>query len=85
MEQVINMPPIPISAETVADSNLGEEGSILKLGWRLRLLLCLEDRERTRHRLLVTEVLAGIITRIVDAIPGKVMRISSPKGKPWLQ
>lgn len=41
-------------------------------GWQLRLLLSLEDRERTRTRLLVTEMLAAIISDIVDVIPGKV-------------
>lgn len=41
-------------------------------GWQLRLLLSLEESGRTRTRLLVTEVLAGIITDIVNVIPVKV-------------
>lgn len=50
------------------------EGSTLRRrpGWRLRLLLSLEDRERTRSRVLVTDVLSGIVEDIVNLIPGKV-------------
>lgn len=48
------------------------EQGVEKRGWRLRLLLSLEETGRTRSRLLVTEVLAGIITEIIDIIPGKV-------------
>lgn len=43
-------------------------------GWQLRLLLSLEDTERTRKRLLVTDMLAAIITDIVNVIPRKVSR-----------
>lgn len=51
-----------------------EEDSTRRHGeWRLRLLLSLEDRERTRTRLLVTVVLADIMTGILDEIPSKVM------------
>ena len=44
------------------------------------MLLSLEDSERTRTRLLVTEMLAEIVTEIIDVIPGKVsqQRYSAP-------
>lgn len=57
-----------------------EENSLRHGGWQVRLLLCLEDKKRTRTRLLVTEVLLGIITDIVNEIPGKV-RFTRPKTK----
>lgn len=41
-------------------------------GWSLRLLLSVEERERTRTRLLATEVVAGVVTEIIDVIPSKV-------------
>lgn len=41
-------------------------------GWSLRLLLSLEESERTRTRLLVREVIAGVVAEIIDVIPTKV-------------
>lgn len=49
-----------------------ESAPRLDSGWHLRLLLSLEDQERTRTRLVVTGVLLGIIADIIDEIPGKV-------------
>lgn len=43
-----------------------------KRGWNLRLLFSLEKAERTRTRLLVTEVLSEIMEEIIDIIPEKV-------------
>lgn len=51
-----------------------EDGGASAVGWSLRLLLSLENTESTRTRLLVTEVLGGIIQDILDAIPGQVRR-----------
>lgn len=50
----------------------GEDNTPTDDGWQVRLLMCLEDRKRTQTRLLVTEVLLGIITDIVNEIPGNV-------------
>lgn len=61
-------------------NHVGGEAAVDKqLGWQLRLLLSLEERERTRTRLLVTEVVAAIITDIVNVIPGKVSHQQHPQ------
>ncbi|CAM9485772.1 unnamed protein product [Ectocarpus fasciculatus] len=79
-QQVVGM--TPTSRFGAAESNR-REGSLdegasaaqRRAGSQLRLLLSLEHRESTRTRLLVTDVLGGIIQDIVDAIPGQVPRI----------
>lgn len=58
------MTPIPHGGGIDSDNS--------RRGWQLRLLLSLEEEECTRTRLLVTEVVAGIITDIVNVIPQKV-------------
>lgn len=67
------MTPISSGGRT-ANEKMRGEGAVVdsRSGWQLRMLLSLEGRERTRTRLLVTEMLAGIITDIVNVIPGKV-------------
>ncbi|CAM9304017.1 unnamed protein product, partial [Ectocarpus sp. 12 AP-2014] len=74
--QVVGM--TPTSRCGAAGSNRRkelEDGGASAVGWSLRLLLSLENTESTRTRLLVTEVLGGIIKDILDAIPGQVPRI----------
>lgn len=73
--QVVGM--TPTSRCGAAGSNRRkerEDGGASGVGWQLRLLLSLEKTESTRTRLLVTEVLGGIIQDILDAIPGQVRR-----------
>ncbi|CAM9115968.1 unnamed protein product [Ectocarpus sp. 13 AM-2016] len=75
-QQVVDM--TPTSRCRAAGSNCRkelEDGGASTVGWSLRLLLSLENTESTRTRLLVTEVLGGIIKDILDAIPGQVPRI----------
>lgn len=71
-KKVVNMTPLSRGGRT--DDKPSREGAAVETrrGWELRLLLSLEERERTRTRLLVTEMLAAIITDIVNVIPGKV-------------
>lgn len=60
----------------VDDDGSGSDETHIKTvhsrGWSLRLLLSLEERERTRTRLLATEVVAGVVAEIIDVIPSKV-------------
>lgn len=63
---------LALSSSSSSLSSEGKEKKKSEPGWHLRLLLSLEDRERTRTRLLVTETVSGIISHIIDAIPGKV-------------
>ncbi|CAM9231022.1 unnamed protein product, partial [Hapterophycus canaliculatus] len=81
-QQVVNV--IPASRSDVTEEESSSQGDSEKAGgsvpqkrpgWHLQLLLSLEDRERTRTRILVTDVLAGIMEDIVNIIPGKVARI----------
>jgi len=76
--QVVSMTP---ALHTPRRNNhvRGEDAVDKQLGWQLRLLLSLEERERTRARLLVTEVLAAIITDIVNVIPGRVSQQQHPR------
>lgn len=60
----------------VGDDGSGSDavhaGTVNSKGWSLRLLLSLEERERTRTRLLAMEVVAGVVADIIDVIPSKV-------------
>ncbi|CAN0018446.1 unnamed protein product [Ectocarpus sp. 6 AP-2014] len=75
-QQVVGMnPPSRCGAAGSSRRKEREDGGASVVGWSLRLLLSLENTESTRTRLLVTDVLGGIIQDILDAIPGQVPRI----------
>lgn len=77
--QLVEIPAVssskPAQDDGAPDQRHGEgsEGRGLnRRFWQLRLLLSLEERERTRTRLMITEVVTSTITEIVDLIPGRV-------------
>lgn len=79
--QVVDMPAISCGRKRVDRhhpcSSQDEESSgefSISRGWKLRLLLSLEEEGRTRARLLVTEVVKGVLAAIIDTIPSKVHR-----------
>lgn len=79
LTQLVEIPAVPslepIHHDGASDKRYGEgsEGrGIDRCVWQLRLLLSLEEKERTRTRLMVTEVVASTIAEIIDLIPGRV-------------
>lgn len=77
--QLVEIPAVPSSIpvhhDGASDEHHGEgsEGRGLdQRFWQLRLLLSLEEKERTRTRLIVTEVVTSTIAEIIDLIPGRV-------------